>query len=171
MPNAMHTLRAGLWALAAISQPVWADVTKDIEDALNFYHYGNNGAIKMDLNYRWENFDQDKGAGSPKTANANTARLRLGLLSPTFYDFQAYAEYEGLYALQEDYNSTRNRHTQYSTIVDPDASELNQFWLSYQGIADTLVKVGRQRIKLDVTRPASCGWINRPRGAVRGWMQ
>lgn len=156
-------LPTALLTLSATSMPALADMTKDIEDALNFYHYGNKGAVKMDLNYRWENVDQDRGGApgkpDPITANANTARLRLGLQSPTFYGFQAYAEYEGLYALQEDYNSTRNRRTQYSVVPDPDASELNQFWLSYKGIPDTLVKVGRQRIKLDDDRfIGNVGW-------------
>jgi hypothetical protein len=156
---------AVLLSLSAISLPAQADLTKDIEDALNFYHYGNNGAVKMDLNYRWENVDQDRGASAasggrdPITANANTARLRLGLLSPTFYDFQAFAEYEGNYAMQEDYNSTRNRRAAYSIVADPDLSELNQAWLSYKGIPDTLVKVGRQRIKLDDDRfIGNVGW-------------
>lgn len=147
---------AGLLTLASAVAPAQANFTKDIEDAFNFYDNGDSGAVKMDLNYRWENVDQDKGA---ETANANTARLRLGLLSPTFYGFQAYAEYEGLYALQEDYNSTRNRRTQYSTVVDPDASELNQFWFTYKGIPDTEAKVGRQRIKLDDDRfIGNVGW-------------
>ena len=137
----------------------FADITKEVEDALNFYHYGNNGAIKMDLNYRWENVDQDKGLGNPKTANANTARIRLGLLSPTFYDFQGFSEYEGNYAMQEDYNSSVNNQKGYSTIVDPNRSELNQLWLSYKGISDTIVKVGRQRIKLDDDRfIGNVGW-------------
>ena len=150
---------AALLTMSVTGMTAQADFTKDVEDALNFYHYGNNGAVKMDLNYRWENVDQDKGAGNPKTANANTARLRLGLQSPTFYDFQAYAEYEGNYALQEDYNSTRNGRTQYSVVADPDLSELNQFWLSYKGIPDTLIKVGRQRIKLDDDRfIGNVGW-------------
>jgi hypothetical protein len=61
--------------------------------------------------------------------------------------------------MQEDYNSTRNGRTQYSTIVDPDLSELNQFWLSYKGIPDTLAKVGRQRIKFDDDRfIGNVGW-------------
>ena len=146
-----------LLSMTIVGTPAQADFTKEVEDALNFYHYGNNGAVKMDLNYRWENVDRD--AGKDQTANANTARLRLGLQSPTFYGFQAYAEYEGNYALQEDYNSTRNGRTQYSTVVDPDLSELNQFWLSYKGIPDTLVKVGRQRIKLDDDRfIGNVGW-------------
>ncbi|PPD35068.1 MAG: hypothetical protein CTY19_02915 [Methylomonas sp.] len=154
-----------LLGVSAISVPAQANLTKEIEDALNFYHYGNKGAVKMDLNYRWENVDQDRGAGGPpgaggpKTANANTARLRLGLLSPTFYGLQAFAEYEGNYAMQEDYNSTRNRLSQYSVVADPEASELNQFWFSYNGIPDTLVKVGRQRIKLDDDRfIGNVGW-------------
>jgi hypothetical protein len=164
MPRIAPALPSALLAsLSLLGSHAHADVTKEIEDALNFYHYGNNGAVKADLNYRWENVDEDKGTlvkGSyPTTANANTARLRLGLLSPTFYDFQAYGEYEGNYAMQEDYNSSVNGRSQYSKVVDPDRSELNQFWLSYKGIADTLVKVGRQRIKLDDDRfIGNVGW-------------
>lgn len=132
-------------------------ITQEIEDALNFYHYGDKGAIKLDLNYRWENVDQD--IGKPQTANANTARLRLGLLSPKVFDFQGYAEYEGNLAMQEDYNSTRNGNTGYSTIADPDHSELNQLWISYSGVPDTVIKGGRQRIKLDDDRfIGNVGW-------------
>jgi len=90
-------LRNSLSALALLwlttgTDPATAGLTQDIEDALNFYHYGHNGAIKFDLNYRYENANQD--AGTTQTANANTARLRLGFLTPKFYDLQAYAEYE-----------------------------------------------------------------------------
>jgi len=156
---------SALIATTIATQPVLADITKDVEDALNFYHYGNNGAVKMDLNYRWENVNEDRSSGSlvktdPKTANANTVRLRLGLLSPTFHDFQAFAEYQGNYAMQEDYYSTVNGLTQYSKVADPAGrSELSQFWLSYKGIADTLIKVGRQRIKFDDDRfIGNVGW-------------
>lgn len=152
--NRSSSSAAALLALSAASLPVQADFTKDIENALNYYQ---DGAVKMNLNYRWENVDRD--AGADQTANANTARLRLGVLSPSFHKFQAYAEYEGLYALQEDYNSTRNGRSQYSPVVDPDASELNQFWLRYKGIPDTEIKVGRQRIKLDDDRfIGNVGW-------------
>jgi hypothetical protein len=157
-------------SLSVVSLPTAADITKEVEDALNFYHYGSNGAIKMDLNYRWENVDQDNSAKKPatlgskplETANANTARLRLGYLTPTFHDFQGYAEYEGLYAAQSDYDrggTTLNRDRNYSVIADPARNELNQFWLSYKGIADTLIKVGRQRIKFDDDRfIGNVGW-------------
>ncbi|MDD2739530.1 MAG: alginate export family protein [Methylomonas lenta] len=172
MPNkTVHTsvrlMPAALLALCASSMPLQANFTKEAEDALNFYDNGNKGAVNMDLRYRWENVNQDAGPVIPgsnpprtvETANANTARLRLGYLTPTFYDLQAFAEYEGNYAMQEDYNSTRNGRTQYSVVADPDKSELNQFWLSYKGIPDTLAKVGRQRIKLDDERfIGNVGW-------------
>ncbi|CAD6879580.1 hypothetical protein [Methylomonas albis] len=163
-------LPATLLSLTFVSLPAAADITKEVEDALNFYHYGSNGAVKMDLNYRWENVDQDNGVKKPspnatkplETANANTVRLRLGFLTPTFHDFQGYAEYEGLYAAQSDYDrggTTTNRDRNYSVIADPARNELNQFWLSYKGIADTLIKVGRQRIKFDDDRfIGNVGW-------------
>jgi len=148
---------ASLLALSVMSGSAFADVTQQVEDALNFYHYGKNGAVKVDLNYRYENVDQDRGP--QRTANANTARLRAGLLSPVFHGLQGYAEYEGNLAMQEDYNSTRNGKTAYSTVADPEKSELNQLWISYAGIPDTVIKGGRQRIKLDDDRfIGNVGW-------------
>ena len=146
-------LTAGLIALAIVSSSAIADdITKSIEDALKF---GNGGAVKFDLNYRYENANQDNvrvpqlngipAAKQPVTANANTARLRLGLLSPVFHGLQGYAEYQGTYAMQSDYNSTRNDKNQYSIIPDPYENELDQLWLSYAGIPDTVIKGGRQR--------------------------
>ncbi len=138
-----------------------AGVTQSVEDALNFYHYGNKGAVKLDLNYRWENVNEDNRrdivtglplAAQPQTANGNTLRLRAGLLSPVFYGIQGYAEFEGNLAMQEDYNSLRNDNRDFSVIADPEKAELNQLWISYAGIPDTIVKGGRQRIKFDDDR-------------------
>ncbi|MFI3158233.1 MAG: alginate export family protein [Methylococcaceae bacterium] len=156
-------LSASLLALSVVSGSALAGVTQDVEDALNFYHYGKNGAVKFDLNYRYENVDQDKGplfrGQFPRTANANTARLRAGLLSPVFHGIQGYAEYEGNLAMQDDYNSTRNGNGSYSTVADPEKSELNQLWISYSGIPDTVIKGGRQRIKFDDDRfIGNVGW-------------
>jgi hypothetical protein len=151
---------ATLLALSAASTTASAvSLTQSIEDALNFYHYGHNGAVKFDLNYRYENVDQDKGPGNPKTANANTARLRLGLLSPVFHGLQGYVEYEGNYVLQSDYNNGLGNKPEFSTVADPDVNELNQLWISYSGIPDTVIKGGRQRIKLDDDRfIGNVGW-------------
>ncbi|MDD5462749.1 MAG: hypothetical protein PHG00_14140 [Methylococcales bacterium] len=164
-------LSAALLSLSVASQSVSAGITQEVEDAFNFYHYGKNGSIKMDLNYRYENANQEEvpnpllngrplpPARQPRTANANTARLRLGVLSPVFHGLQGYAEYEGVYAMQSDYNSTRNGKTGYTVIADPYVNELDQLWISYAGIPDTLIKGGRQRIKLDDDRfIGNVGW-------------
>ncbi len=157
-------LSASLLAMSiAGSGSALAGVTQDVEDALNFYHYGKNGAVKFDLNTRYENVDQNKGAlfrgQFPHTANAVTSRLRAGLLSPVFHGIQGYAEYEGNLAMLDDYNSARNGNAGFSTVADPEKSELNQLWLSYAGIPDTLIKGGRQRIKFDDDRfIGNVGW-------------
>ncbi|NOQ14996.1 MAG: hypothetical protein GQ583_11040 [Methyloprofundus sp.] len=122
-----------------------------IEKALMFGQQGKYGQIKFDLSYRYENVHIDNDLPK-KTANANTLRLRAGYLTPEVLNFQAYAEYEGNLAMQEDYNSLRNGFTHYETVADPEAHELNQFWLTFTGIPDTLIKGGRQRIELDNER-------------------
>lgn len=79
-------------------------------------------------------------------------RLRLGYLTPEFHGLQVYAEYEGNLSMQDNYNSLRNGKTNYEVVADPQEQELNQFWLSYKGIPDTLIKGGRQMITLDNQR-------------------
>ncbi len=159
-------LSVALLSLATSSSYVSADTTKTIEDALKF---GNGGAVKIDTNYRYEHVDQDvvraplldglPTAAQPRTANANTLRTRLGLLSPIFHGLQGYVEYEGTHELQSDYNNGRNNKPGYSVIADPGYNELNQMWISYAGIPDTVIKGGRQRIKLDDDRfIGNVGW-------------
>lgn len=136
-----------------ITSSALADFDKTIEDALKF---GDGGAIKFDANYRWENVNQD--AGVAKTANANTIRTRIGVLSPKFYGFQGFAEYEGNHALQTDYHDGRGNNPAFSNVVDPAQNELNQLWISYSNF-DTVVKGGRQRIKFDDDRfIGNVGW-------------
>ncbi|MCK9395751.1 MAG: hypothetical protein M0Q44_09195 [Methylobacter sp.] len=160
MPQKKNKLPASLLALSVVSGSAVADMTQQVEDALNFYHYGKNGAVKFDLNTRYENVNQyQTPAPDPKTAEAVTTRLRIGLLSPVFHGIQGYAEYAGNLAWHEDYNSGRNNDTAYSKVLDPQLSELNQLWLSYDGIPDTVIKGGRQRIKLDDDRfIGNVGW-------------
>ena len=51
-------LSVALLSLSVVSHSAMAGVTQDVEDALNFYHYGKNGAVKIDLNTRYENVNQ-----------------------------------------------------------------------------------------------------------------
>jgi hypothetical protein len=137
---------------------------KPIEDALKFGQDGNYGQIKFDTRYRYEHVDNE---GPLKNANANTLRLRVGYLTPEYYGFQGYAEYQGLVAMQKDYNSSKNGLKQYSTVLDPQVSELDQLWLSYKGIPDTNIIGGRQRIKLDDDRFIVSVNLNAPTEAFK----
>lgn len=146
--------------LSLFNSSARAEFDKKIEDALKF---GDGGAIKLDVNYRWENANQDAGVKfngiEPKTANANTVRTRFGVLSPKFYGFQGFVEYEGTHALQSDYHNNRpDEVSGFSRIADPAYNELNQLWMSYTNF-DTVVKGGRQRIKFDDDRfIGNVGW-------------
>jgi hypothetical protein len=158
--RSLPLISAAFFTSLIIANPAAADIDKSIEDALKF---GDGGAIKADINYRWENVDQDSGAKvngvEPKTANANTIRTRFGILSPKFYGFQGFAEYEGTHALQSDYHNNRpDEVSGFSRIADPAYNELNQLWISYTNF-DTVVKGGRQRIKFDDDRfIGNVGW-------------
>ena len=114
-------------------------VNKKIEDTLQ----GDWGKINFNIRWRFEHAYQ---AGK-ETANGDPIRLRLGYLTPERFGFQAFAEFEGnTPVFVDDYNSTRNGKTQFAVITDPTAAELNQGWLAFSGMPDTIVKVGRQNI-------------------------
>ncbi len=148
-------------AILAISanQTASANFNESIENALKFgQEDAKYGQVKFDLLYRYEQDDsknplKDKG-------DASTVRLRLGYLTPEAFGLQGYAEYETNQDFGANtYNSSRNGKVGYETIVDPQEHELNQLWVSYKGIADTEIKVGRQRIKLDNDRfIGNVGW-------------
>jgi len=139
-------------AIAAllITPSVWAADT--LTDALT------GGKASANLQYRYE--DVRNAATTANTATASTVRLRLGYETATFNGFGAMVEAESLRAVGgRNYNSTANGLTTYATVADPEATEMNQAYLSYSGIANTTAKWGRQRIKLDNDRfIGNVGW-------------
>lgn len=129
-----------------------AVVSDSIQDALK----GDWGQVKLNLRYRFEHVEQK----NLKTANGDPIRLRIGYLTPTFAGFQAYAEFEGnTPVFADDYNDTVNGKTEYAVIADPSEGELNQGWLSFDTIPDSVIKGGRQKILLDNQRfVGAVGW-------------
>jgi len=126
------------------------------------------GKINFDARLRYEDVNDDS---AKKDADAFTARIRLGYLTPDFNGFKGYAEVESTTPLGDrDYNQggpakngTLNAladRAAYSVIADPDNSaELNRAWVSYSGFDNTLIKLGRQRIILDNARfVGNVGW-------------
>ncbi|GFO70945.1 hypothetical protein BJAS_P0095 [Bathymodiolus japonicus methanotrophic gill symbiont] len=157
----LNILKTASLGAIALLMPMAAQATntnETLENALMFGRQGEYGQLKFDLRYRYENVHITDDLPI-KTANANTLRLQFGYLTPEFYGIQVYAEYEGNLAMQEEYNSLRNGQTNHEVVADPQEQELNQFWLSYKGNPDTLIKGGRQRIALDNQRfIGNTGW-------------
>jgi len=157
-------LSAFSMALLAFSgtQVASASLNDSVEKMLKFgQDDAKYGQVKLDIRLRYENANtQDT---TSKAADALTTRFRIGYLSPKLSGFQAYAEFEANQDIGiNDYKNKRNgswRKSEYDVIQDPQDTELNRLWLSFDGITDTSIKVGRQRIKLHNDRfIGNVGW-------------
>ncbi len=153
-------LRGALLTLGICAAPVYAGFDENMERWLEL---DGAGQIKFDLRYRYETVNQDPAVSSIKTntAKADTVRLRLGYLTPTFQGLTGYAEYEGNQDIfVNDYSTVRQRSKKpFPIIADPQINELNQLWINYAGIPDTHIKAGRQRIIFDNHRfIGNVGW-------------
>lgn len=150
----------GLVALSLIGSA--ASVATAAEPLENLRYAISGGSPNLDLRLRYEGVNQDNAL---EKADALTLRTRLGYTTGKWNQLDASAEYEGIaYAGDEQYDNnpapTIGR-AGYSIIPDPKGSELNQAWVRYTGIKDTVLKLGRQRLIFDNAR-----WI----GNV-GWRQ
>lgn len=148
----LTVLSAALLSLMSATSVQADGITESIENALKFGQAdAKYGQIKVNLNFRYDNTDSKNPA--LQVANAATLRTRIGYLTPEFHGLQGFAEYEGNQDIvANDYNSIRNGKPQFEVTPDPQEHELNQLWISYKGVPDTEIKVGRQRIDLDNQR-------------------
>lgn len=133
------------WALLAacfVVPPAQAE--ESLVDAVK------NGKLLLNIRYRFEYVDQD---GRPKNAKAHTVRTKLGYETAPFYDLSALLEIENSVTLGgESFNNTVNRKTQFPVVADPEATEINQAYLTFAGVPDTKLQGGRRVIKLDNDR-------------------
>lgn len=116
----------------------------------------SEGKPIVDARYRFEHVDQDRAAGpggkTLNNANAQTLRTRLGFQSGAWYGLSFLVEADNVSRIGDaKYNSTRNGQNNFSTVADPDGSEINQALLRYDFALGNAV-VGRQRINLDNQR-------------------
>ena len=97
------------------------------------------------MNYRFEHV-QDPTV--QKYAYASTLRTVFGYKTPSMLGLRLYAQVEDVSVIgNELYNDGgANGKTRYAVVVDPDDTELNQGYASFEGIPDTIVKAGRQLI-------------------------
>ncbi|WP_306423277.1 alginate export family protein [Atopomonas sediminilitoris] len=117
--------------------------------AESFSQLWEDGKVGLDARYRYEHVDEDN---TKNNANAQTLRTRITLQSGKWYGLSTLVEADNVSRIGDDhYNDTRNGQSQYSTVADPDGSEINQALLRYDYALGNVV-VGRQRINLDNQR-------------------
>jgi len=108
------------------------------------------GDAYVNFRYRLENVDDSAFA---KEATASTLRTRLGYKTKSFHDFSVLLEIENITEIgSDDYNSTTNGKAGLPVIADPEDTAINQLALTYAGVEDTTLVLGRQVLNLDNQR-------------------
>src|SRR6476661_5916050 len=123
---------------AAAITPAWAAST--LLDAVAA------GRPVIDLRARYENVGDTSKA--VRTAEAGTLRARLGYETGAWNGLSIQADFDQLWLLGGDYNSTRNGKTALPIIADPAMTALNRLQLTYASDFDTKFVLGRQRLVL-----------------------
>ena len=146
----MKTSKLGTVALLAVtSVGLWgADPFKQtLEDS----------GLSLDLRVRYEGVEQT----GLKSADAFTARTRLGFEPTLSEGWSALIEGENIFALDGDsYNQAglNPGGAGRAVVADPEITELNQVWVSFAANG-TKATVGRQRLVLDNVRfIGDVGW-------------
>jgi len=122
------------------------------------------GSFEVGFRYRFEHVDQDAGTygGMPFTreANASTLRTRLVYTTAEFNNFYLTLNVDDLRPLVgRNFNDTRNGKSQYPLVADPKGTDLNIAALTYTGLEDGTVVLGRQRIIRENARfVGNVGW-------------
>lgn len=115
------------------------------------------GAPYAKLRYRYERVEQE---GFDKESGASTIGAKLGYKTGDFHDFTALVEFETTQRLGgSEYNDTINSRGDHPTVADADNYDLNQAFITYKGVEDTVFNIGRQRMSLDNHRfVGHVGW-------------
>lgn len=138
-PSFLKSLVCGLLSgLLILSQNVIAE--ESFMDALT------GGKVDFGVRLRYENVQDESKASGKRDADALTNRTTLGYKTGDFHNMFAYVQFENVADLLDDtqYNDGENGLTTLPTIADPRGTEVNQAYLGFKFIDNTLVKVGRQ---------------------------
>lgn len=125
-----------------------APVSATAEDNYSASEALSSGSLIFNLRPRYENVEQT----GLETGDALTMRTLLGWRTGTWKGWSGLAELIDVGRANNDYNDSLNGKTQYPVIPDPDNTDINQLYLDYGGFKSTLIRGGRQSIKLDNVR-------------------
>ena len=157
MSHKRKYLAFSLLMLAALPAQAYAEAGGDAESHSEMKKFISEGKAYIDARYRFEYVDQD---GVANTAKASTLRTRLGFKSGLVHGFGMKVEVEDVSEIGSDaYNNTLNGKTDRPVVADPDGTEVNEAYLSYEGVENTTIHAGREAIKLDNVRfVGDVGW-------------
>lgn len=120
------------------------------------FSFGDLFTPVADLRLRFEYGDEEP----LEESHAETLRARIGAKMNEWNGFTGLIELEGTIAADnESYRAASvDGPPDHTVIADPESFEMNQLWLGYT-IADTTLKIGRQRIIHDNARfIGNVGW-------------
>jgi hypothetical protein len=163
-----HLILFGAWLGLMLPFSV---IAAEEEGATDFASAITSGKATFSGRYRFEHVSDDDEPVIPddpefvssKDANASTLRLRLNYRTGQWNGWSAFAEFDHVFhVLLDDFNSgagTSPNRGQYSTVADPEGSDLNQLYLDYSADDAWKFRFGRQRILLDNQRfVGGVGW-------------
>ena len=161
----IHNVLPGMLLGLILPLPITAAAE---EAGTDFASAITSGKATISGRYRYEHVADDDVpddiADEPTDdANASTLRLRLNYRTGQWNGWSAFAEFDHVFhVLLDDFNSgagTSPNRTEYSTVADPEGSDLNQIYLDYSSSDDWKFRFGRQRILLDNQRfIGGVGW-------------
>lgn len=125
--------------LVLMTSPVGAHT---LADALT------QGTVTFSLRPRYESVEQ-VGA---QAANAFTVRSLLGYKTDSYHGIRGMLQLINVAGVVNDYNSLINGKTAYAVVPDPEATDVNQAYISYHVAGDTRMRAGRQIIVLNNAR-------------------
>lgn len=117
----------------------------------------NQTTVTIDERFRYEFVDQ---ANRPQDAHAKTLRSRIGLITPRFHFTRLAIEYENVSEVgNNSFNNTLNGKVTRPVVADVKSNEINQLYIEYSGLPNTVLLGGRYRLNLDNQRfIGSVGW-------------
>ena len=103
-----------------------------------------DGKVDFSFRMRYEHVDDD--ARAEPEADALTARTTLGYKTGTFHNVFGYIQFENTTPITSDdeYNDTQNGNAGLPVIADPSNTEVNQGYLGFKFLENSVIKVGRQ---------------------------
>lgn len=132
-------------ALAACISSLCVNAPAGADEIDNFTEALTSGKVTFNARLRYETVDQD---GIAEDAESSTLRTRLGYGTGEFHGLSGYLELEHIAEIIGEYNNTRNGKTMYPVVADVEGTEIEQAFLSFTGIPETRIRVGREHLAI-----------------------